>query len=281
MYHMFRVRSARALLPICTRALPCTPLAPRSPATSGLPVLCTSPRTICPPFDSRQYASAFNQPLSFDTSSVTDMGNMFYVRSYPCPAPNLQSSSPPLHTACTAIARRLPPPGTLLRAPHRMPSFLLSAESVGVQPAAELRHLARHRHVQHVLRALLPVPCSHSAVEPSPARCLHAVAPAASRLQARISLPIVCPPFDSRQAARAFNQPLSFDTSSVTDMQWMFGVRSARALWHPSLQVGSSPCVARLRCYGPHTLPPSVLHLAPLRMLCIQFGRPRMRSTSR
>ena len=26
-------------------------------------------------------ASAFNQPLSFDTSSVTDMSYMFYVRS--------------------------------------------------------------------------------------------------------------------------------------------------------------------------------------------------------
>ena len=41
----------------------------------------TSPRTACPSFDSRQYASAFNQPLSFDTSSVTDMRGMFRVRS--------------------------------------------------------------------------------------------------------------------------------------------------------------------------------------------------------
>ena len=29
----------------------------------------------------RQLASAFNQPLSFDTSKVTSMGYMFYVRS--------------------------------------------------------------------------------------------------------------------------------------------------------------------------------------------------------
>ena len=29
----------------------------------------------------RQHAYAFNQPLSFDTSSVTDMSYMFYVRS--------------------------------------------------------------------------------------------------------------------------------------------------------------------------------------------------------
>eukprot|EP00964_Phaeocystis_antarctica_P112616 scaffold76745_cov60-Phaeocystis_antarctica.AAC.1 len=57
----------------------------------------------------------------------------------PVPCPSLQSS-PALHAACTAIARRLPPPGPHV-APHRMPSFRLSAGGVGVQPAAELRHL--------------------------------------------------------------------------------------------------------------------------------------------
>ena len=36
-------------------------------------------------------------------------------------------------------------------------------------------------------------------------------------------------PFSARQEA-AFNQPLSFDTSSVTGMMHMFRVRSARAL---------------------------------------------------
>ena len=34
----------------------------------------------------------------------------------------------------------------------------------------------------------------------------------------------------TRQYASAFNQPLSFDTSSVTDMPYMFQVRSAHAL---------------------------------------------------
>ena len=34
----------------------------------------------------------------------------------------------------------------------------------------------------------------------------------------------------TRQGAAAFNQPLSFDTSSVIDMNGMFAVRSARAL---------------------------------------------------
>eukprot|EP00964_Phaeocystis_antarctica_P004953 scaffold2698_cov48-Phaeocystis_antarctica.AAC.5 len=129
----------------------------------------TSPRTACPSFDSRQGASAFNQPLSFDTSSVTNMGYMFSVRSSPCPAPNLQSS-PPLHAACTAVARRLRPPGTLHLAPHCMPFFRLSVVRVGVQSAAELRYLQRHNHVQDVPRALLPVPCPQSAVAPTPAR---------------------------------------------------------------------------------------------------------------
>ena len=31
-------------------------------------------------------------------------------------------------------------------------------------------------------------------------------------------------------SADAFNQPLSFDTSSVTDMSYMFAVRAARAV---------------------------------------------------
>jgi hypothetical protein len=34
----------------------------------------------------------------------------------------------------------------------------------------------------------------------------------------------------TRQHAYAFNQPLSFDTSKVTNMNQMFSVRSARAL---------------------------------------------------
>ena len=118
----------------------------------------------------RQRASAFNQPLSFDTSNVTRMDHMFWVRSSPYPAPNLHSS-PPLHAACTAVARHLPPPGTLHLAPHRMPFVR------------------------------------------------------------------------SRQGASAFNQPLSFDTSSVTDMRYMFWVRS-------------SPCPAP----SLHSSPPCMLH---------------------
>jgi len=47
----------------------------RHPARTSLP-----PASHALP-STRQNAYAFNQPLSFDTSSVTDMYGMFYVRS--------------------------------------------------------------------------------------------------------------------------------------------------------------------------------------------------------
>jgi len=37
----------------------------------------------------------------------------------------------------------------------------------------------------------------------------------------------------TRQNAKAFNQPLSFDTSSVTTMRYMFRVRSPRVPMAP------------------------------------------------
>ena len=52
------------------------------------------------------YASAFNQPLSLDTSSVTDMEDMFGVRSSPCPAP--RSAVEPCPARC--LHRGRPPP---------------------------------------------------------------------------------------------------------------------------------------------------------------------------
>ena len=64
----------------------------------------------------------FNADVSnWDTSSVTTMYQMFFVRSSPSPAPDLQSR-PPVHAACAAVARHLPPPGTLHLFLRRMPS---------------------------------------------------------------------------------------------------------------------------------------------------------------
>ena len=53
--------------------------------------------------------------------------------------------------------------------------------------------------------------------------------PTPSRLPVRTWSRIVVR-LSTRQATSAFNQPLSFDTSSVMDMSYMFSVRSARAL---------------------------------------------------
>eukprot|EP00964_Phaeocystis_antarctica_P094239 scaffold60987_cov51-Phaeocystis_antarctica.AAC.1 len=129
----------RALHPICSRAFSPARWTPLPPSAGPHP--CPAP--YAPPFDSRQYASAFNQPLSFDTSSVTTMVYMFGVRSSPCPAPKLQSTSP-----APGLHRGRPPPPASFPSPppHCMPPFRLSAGREGVQPAAELRHLQRHEH---------------------------------------------------------------------------------------------------------------------------------------
>ena len=69
----------------CTRLEPVVVVpnyAPPSVAASRLPAP-SSHRTVCPACDPRQYATAFNQPLSWDTSRVTDMSWMFQVRCSP------------------------------------------------------------------------------------------------------------------------------------------------------------------------------------------------------
>ena len=52
------------------------------------------------------------------------------------------------------------------------------------------------------------------------------------------------------EGATAFNQPLSFDTSKVTKMGYMFSVRSARALAPHSLK-SVPPRACCLRCRYP------------------------------
>ena len=158
MQHMFQVRSARALAPsLQLGPLPvhtaCAAAVLRTPASRLAPLPASHAR-----LSTRQSADAFNQPLSFDTSSVTNMIRMFNVRS----------------------ARALWPPS---------------------------------------LRSGPPRACRLRRYRPTP-----------SRLPARTSRPASHALLSTRQTADAFNQSLSFDTSSVTDMRQMFYVRSARAL---------------------------------------------------
>ena len=123
MESMFNVRSARALGPTAlSRALPvhadCVATTPRHHATRAAPLPASHAR-----LSTRQQASAFNQPLSFDTSKVTTMRDMFYVRSARALAPPALSRALP---ACTSRASPPPnvltPPGPHLF-PRRMPAF--------------------------------------------------------------------------------------------------------------------------------------------------------------
>eukprot|EP00964_Phaeocystis_antarctica_P045599 scaffold26259_cov55-Phaeocystis_antarctica.AAC.2 len=115
-------------------------------------VRCRRPTLSCPRstprpasyalLSTRQEASAFNQPLSFDTSSVTTMYSMFGVRSAHALAP------PSLHSWAPLVvhaARALPPAHAFPRPAHTSPRIAHplfdSAVCVGVQPAAELRHV--------------------------------------------------------------------------------------------------------------------------------------------
>jgi len=161
------------------------PLAPPPPHALPPPGPHLAPRRMPLP-STRQDARAFNQPLSWDTSKVTNIGGMFYVRPARALAPNsLESGLPParVHAACAPPPHALRPLGPHL-APHRMP------------------------------------------------------------------LPL------TRQDARAFNQPLSWDTSKVTNIGGMFTVRSARALTANSLESGlPRACRLRRRRLTPSRLP--------------------------
>eukprot|EP00964_Phaeocystis_antarctica_P150313 scaffold117706_cov69-Phaeocystis_antarctica.AAC.1 len=109
---------------------------------------------------------------------------MFYVRSAraPHPQPPVGPAPARCYLAPPPQCGRPPPPACrpVYLALHHIPSFRLSAESVGVQPAAELRHLQRHGHERHVPGALLPVPCPQSAVKPCPTRRGRSRSPATS-----------------------------------------------------------------------------------------------------
>ena len=113
MYAMFYVRSARDLLPSLESAPPrACRLRRRHPSPSRL--LALAPRAApYALFSTRQGASAFNQPLSFDTSRVITMHAMFYVRSAHALGPRHSQSEP---TLCTPLAPPSPhapstPPG--------------------------------------------------------------------------------------------------------------------------------------------------------------------------
>ena len=127
----------------------------------------------------RQNADAFNQPLSLDTSKVTDMQYMFQVRLRACPILHLDGP----HTLTCALQASAPPPSLHVALFPRLP--LDSAVGDGVQPAAEFRHVQRHKHGPDVLRAASHVPL------PPLCSCLRC-----RRLRTLVSLPQRTSPSD-------------------------------------------------------------------------------------
>jgi hypothetical protein len=206
---------------------------------------------------------------------------MFYVRSAHVPlAPKPFSPCMPLvcrHHITGPPASRLAP----LLPRIACPPFD-SAARVGLQPATELRHLQRHVHELHVLRALRACPWPPSLLRVAPRACRlscrhHTTGPPASRLAPLPPASHALP--STRQLASAFNQPLSFDTSSVTTMYGMFQVRPARVPLAPSLlRVGPHAC---RRCRLVPSLPPPGTHLAPITRPPFDSRSTRTPSTSR
>jgi hypothetical protein len=187
------------------------------------------------PCFTRQDASAFNQPLSWNTSSVTTISRMFYVRSAPAlPAASAVSGRPCALLAPPPLSYGLPPPGphctAILMLPSRLnwqgASAFNQPLSLDTSSVTDMEYMFRVRSAHalcHQPPQLLGPPCTLRA-------------PPATRTARR---PSSDASLSTRQDSSAFNQPLSLDTSSLTDMRYMFYVRSAPALPAAST-VGSS-----------------------------------------
>ena len=173
------------------------------------------------------------------------MYGMFYVRSARALAPTALGRALPVYADCVATTQRPHASRAVSLFPHRIPAPFDSAVRVSVQPAAQLRYVQGHDHAQHVLRARSAralAPKALSRAVPVHAACVAAnQRPHASRAA---PLPTSHARLSTRQIASVFNQPLSFDTSKVTEMGYMLAVREPE---HPASPVVALPALhARL-----------------------------------
>ena len=179
------------------------------------------PRSVCPPF--WQHATAFNQPLSFDTSRVSDIHAMFEVPSARALLP-VSYLALPLQAACAPA----PHPPVYRPAPRPAPYAAFSRTRQNA--LAFNQPLSFDTSSVRYMSGMFKV-CSE--------RDLHPIPYQSQALSCRLlalppqNLPSPTVPYallPTRQHATTFNQPLSFDTSKVSDMHAMFEVPSARAL---------------------------------------------------
>ena len=197
---------------------PCAPLAPLPPHAFPPPQPTPRPASHAL-LSTRQSTSAFNQPLSLDTFSVTDMRSCmrymymcmtcFTCARLACHAPLAFGLAFPEH------APLAPPPLQALSAspasrPTASPRVACppfdSAARVSVQPAAELRHVQRHGYGPHVLRALRACSAPQHSVGPSPCtRRLRCRSPTPWRLPAHTSRPASHALLSTRQEANSLS----------------------------------------------------------------------------
>ena len=249
------------------------------------------------PLSTRQRASAFNQPLSLDTSSVTNMDGMFEVRSAPYPQPP-QSGPPSALLASPPLLHALPSPS-----PHvaLLPCFPSTPQGTdGLSDANKLlircawsgsyAFVSQYDVEWSYLGACSPPPPPPPALPPYPPDAAprpppspppYAFADTASLRTAveaynadAASATATYGPISSWNVSAItsmanlfsgmsnFNADISsWDTSSVTDMGSMFLVRSAPAYPHPPQAVPSCTLLAPLP--PPHALAPPGPHVAP------------------
>ena len=168
-----------------------------------------------------------------------------------------------LQARCLPRSRR-PTPSRLPA--HMSPLFprfpFDSAVRDGVQPAAELRHVQRHKHAGDVFGALRACPASslHSWALPARAACA-AAAPTPCHLPACMSPLFLCFPSDS--AGRGGVQPAA-ELRHVQRHNYakhVFGALRARPCQKPP-QLGPASTLLAL-VPPPHALPPPGPHCRP------------------
>jgi hypothetical protein len=182
-----------------------------------------------PPW-TRQEATAFNQPLSLDTSSVTGMSRMFYVRASACAfCPHSRLGHTRIPLCATSPRHAFSSVGCPLWTRQRADVFNqpLSFDSSSVTAMNDMFYVRFRQRVQS--SELPPAPSAHTPelghTHMPRARWVFRPSLCVPHLCATRFHSVWCPPW-TRQEATAFNQPLSLDTS----MEAMFYVRSARAL---------------------------------------------------